>query len=106
MTAKLFRVLHGFGLKTMGLKISVWACCCGAYWYRKYLRQMFNGSYKRYGSYLRPSSKFHRQQVQNGTTNGTFGAMYQEEKLGLVAYQNVLISSEYDRKKKTEKQDI
>ena len=34
--------------------------------------------------------KFHHLQVSNGTKNGTFGFMFQVEKLGLGGYQNFL----------------
>ena len=51
-------------------------------------RQIFYSSYKRYCSYLRPSDKFHHEQVPNGSKNRTFGAMSQMEKLELVGYQN------------------
>jgi hypothetical protein len=46
--------------------------------------QIFYSSYKRYCSYLRLSYKFHHQQVPNGTKNGTFSAVSQVEKLGLL----------------------
>jgi len=54
----------------------------------QYRRQIFSRSYKGYCSYLRPTNKFHHQKIPNGSKNGTFGAMFQLEKLWLVGYQN------------------
>ena len=58
--------------------------------YQNILDRFLIAHIKKYFSYLRSSYKFHHMQVLNGTKNGTFGAMSQVEKLGLVGYQNFL----------------